>query len=237
MKRSSTQTLRIMYPLKFLCKQYTNQSLSESLLEGISSFCPCYHTALSRLFQVGPHGNPIRGDTNRPAAILLWSLYPPSSAAWPRWSLAFEKVPQGRAATSLLCVLLHLSPHPISIQEATSDPPPPPSPTHPLPTLHTVPSHDRNKWQHDQPQVYWYVYKADLRSHKIKMGEGPGEKGCKVSRKSLCNPEDGWHWARSSRFHGQRGHSHLQFLDCGGPVNPVCEKEPQRTRWAKPVPG
>lgn len=55
------------------------------------------------------------------------------------------------------------------------------------------------------------------------MGEGPGKKGCRVSWWILCNPEGGRHWTRSSRFHGQRGHSHLRLLDCRSPVNPVSQ--------------
>lgn len=40
MKRSSTQTLHIMYPLNFLCKQYTNQSLSEVCWRGLLPLAP-----------------------------------------------------------------------------------------------------------------------------------------------------------------------------------------------------
>lgn len=66
---------------------------------------------------------------------------------------------------------------------------------------------------------------------KSKWERDQGKKGCKVSCRILCNPEDGWHWTRSSRFHGQRGHSHLQLLDCGGPVNTVWRE--RSTWWAQ----
>lgn len=86
MKRSSTQTLHIMYPLKFLCKQYTNQSLSESLLEGISSSCPCCHTALSRLFQVGrteiQSGETQTGQPPSCSGCYILSLLQPDDEAW-----------------------------------------------------------------------------------------------------------------------------------------------------------
>lgn len=51
-----------MYPLK-LCKQYTNQSLSEILLERISPLLPQLPCGLLAAgFQAGASENPIRGD-------------------------------------------------------------------------------------------------------------------------------------------------------------------------------
>lgn len=64
MKRSSIQTLYTlcMYPLKLLCKQYTNQSFSEILLEGtFPPLPPVPRGPLLRLdSKPGPQGKPIR---------------------------------------------------------------------------------------------------------------------------------------------------------------------------------
>lgn len=63
-----------MYPLKLLCKQYTKQSLSEILSEGISPFSPLLPCdPLLWLFQARASGKSTWGDTKGRAAILLWS--------------------------------------------------------------------------------------------------------------------------------------------------------------------
>lgn len=55
-----------MYPLKLLCKQYTNQSLSEILWEEISPFLPPAPCATRRLSpQQGLQGESVR---EKPAA-------------------------------------------------------------------------------------------------------------------------------------------------------------------------
>lgn len=152
MKRSSIHTLHIMYPLKFLCKQYTNQSLSESLLEGISSSCPWCHIALScGCFKPGLRE--IR--SGEPQTGWLPSCSPYVSAVFCSLTVkpGSEKAPQGRASTSLLCVscishlaILFPTPFPSRKPLASLHPlPAPHSPESPLPTLHTVPSRDRNK--------------------------------------------------------------------------------------------
>lgn len=59
-----------MYPLKLLCKQYTNQSLSEILLERISPLLPQLPCGLLAAgFQAGASENPIRGDVKERAAV------------------------------------------------------------------------------------------------------------------------------------------------------------------------
>ena len=52
-----------MYPLKQLCKQYTNPSLSEILLQGLSPFLPPLPRSpvLWLDSKQGPQGNPVGG--------------------------------------------------------------------------------------------------------------------------------------------------------------------------------
>lgn len=56
-----SNSLHIMYPLKSLCKQYTNRSLSEILLEGIFPFLPPLPCGplLWLNSKQGPQGTPI----------------------------------------------------------------------------------------------------------------------------------------------------------------------------------
>lgn len=82
------------------------------------------------------------------------------------------------------------------------------------------------------PRSTDYVYKDDLRSHKIKMGEGPGgTKGPQSIPEDSVQPCRWLPPDRSSRVHGQRGRSHVQLLDGGGAVNAVCRDT--SAQWAQ----
>ena len=142
-----------MYPLKVLCKQYTNQSLSEILLERISPSLPRLPRGLlpAAGFQAGASGNPIRGDIKERAAVtrvLVAGILAFLLGSDFEGRLLRRLPRQGRLPPSRIS---HLFPSgalplkPISIQEATCipstssqsyislrDPSPCPTPRHPM---------------------------------------------------------------------------------------------------------
>lgn len=153
-ERFYPNSLHIMYPLKQLCKQYTNPSLSEILLEGISPLPPLPRSPVLWLdSKQGSRGNPMGGaqSANHHLALVthvrVFLQGPDSAAGAARGSL-------GGASASLQCLLspswrlsFCLPFHPeATCMASTPHPTPVPSfPRDPLPTPHTKPSHDRNK--------------------------------------------------------------------------------------------
>lgn len=93
-----------------------------------------------------PQGNPVRGDTNRPAAILLCLLVC-SVFCGLTAKLGTEKAPQGRASPSLPCVscitlLAILFPTPCQSRKPLASLHPLPAPRSPrVPSPPCIPSH------------------------------------------------------------------------------------------------
>lgn len=195
-----------MYPLKLVCKQYTNQFIWNFVGGNFSLPAPvATRTSPAAGFQAGALGDPIRGSRKEPAAVLLWSrAATPSSGALTVkagfWEGSQLRGPLPPSQVSLMVSLVSLMagslPPNLSIQEATCipsipsqshdslrDPSPCPITSHPI---------TETKWRNNQSQVYWNVYKDDLRSHKIKMGEGPG--GKKRLQSILEDSVQPWRW-------------------------------------------
>ena len=195
-----------MYPLKLVCKQYTNQFIWNFVGGNFSLPAPvATRTSPAAGFQAGALGDPIRGSRKEPAAVLLWSrAATPSSGALTVkagfWEGSQLRGPLPPSQVSLMVSLVSLMagslPPNLSMQEATCipsipsqshdslrDPSPCPITSHPI---------TETKWRNNQSQVYWNVYKDDLRSHKIKMGEGPG--GKKRLQSILEDSVQPWRW-------------------------------------------
>lgn len=140
-----------MYPLKLLCKQYTNQSLSEILLERISSLLPQLPCGLLAAgFQAGASGNPIRGDIKERAAVTVTRVLVAGIHAFLLGS-GFEgrllrrlprqgRLPPSRISHLLPSGVLPLKP-PFPSRKPLAFPPPPPSPMFPLETPPHAPHH------------------------------------------------------------------------------------------------
>lgn len=136
-----------MYPLKVLCKQYTNQSLSEILLERISPLLPQLPRGLLAAgFQAGASGNPIRGDIKERAAVtrvLVAGIHAFLLGSDFEGRLLRRLPRQGRLPPSRISHLFSsgaLPLKPISIQEATCIPSTS-SPLFPLETPPHAPHH------------------------------------------------------------------------------------------------
>lgn len=227
-----------MYPLELLCKQYTNQSVSEISLEGSSPFLPALPGGPLRWLDPkrGLQGSPM-GD-RRASAVLLWS----HAAVTPSQGQAVRPAPRAalRAGlqppswVSLLSFKAGLSSPSLSIQEATCIPstsPHPPVPRsprdphpHPPPLSHPrTQTNDRitNPGSTDMfTRMTYALTKSKWERDQGRAAKDPG--GFRAARRWLTlDPQQSI--SRPARSPPSSA------LDCGGPVHPVWRES---TQWA-----
>lgn len=177
-----------MYPLKLLCKQYTNQSLSEILWEGISPFLPPVPCATRRLSPgQGLQGN-LSGRCQRRAGSLRWSQVPmPSSWGLAEGRLSGDRSRLGfrRPPTSFGAGLFFFFSFPFHPGGRLHSP-------HPLPVPPPHPAHQAIPWQKQITKSpipgLLICLQGRPSSHKIKMGEGPREKRLQNVLKDSVQP-------------------------------------------------